>query len=50
MCSNFGFNNHPGRPPCALESHWYYLAVRAYNWLRWKLRLHTATFRYRRLP
>ncbi|MGA2370974.1 MAG: hypothetical protein ACLPPV_12195 [Candidatus Korobacteraceae bacterium] len=34
MCSNFGFNHHPGRPPCALESHWYYTVVRWIAWLR----------------
>ena len=28
MCSNFGFNHHPGRPPCALESRWFTLAYR----------------------
>ena len=38
MCSNFGFNHHPGRPPCALESRWYTLAFRFYYWLQFKLR------------
>ena len=38
MCSNFGFNHHPGRPPCALESRWFTLAFRFYYWLQFKLR------------
>lgn len=41
MCSNFGFNHHPGRPPCALESRWYSFAVRFVNWLKWQYRYRT---------
>lgn len=31
MCSNFGWNWHPGRPPCALQSWWYSLAIKLRN-------------------
>lgn len=28
MCSNFGLNLHPDRPPCAVQWQWYHLALR----------------------
>jgi hypothetical protein len=28
MCSNFGLNLHPDRPPCAVQWQWYRLALR----------------------
>jgi hypothetical protein len=38
MCSNFGFNHHPGRAPCALETSWYAGLVRFVAYLRSKIR------------
>jgi hypothetical protein len=38
MCSNFGFNPHPGRTPCELESQWYSLFMRLCAFLRSKFR------------
>jgi hypothetical protein len=34
MCSNFGFNLHPGRTPCAIETQWYSGLIRLFNYLR----------------
>ena len=42
MCSNFGFNHHPGRPPAALESSWYSFLVRLLARLRRRLQKQAA--------
>lgn len=34
MCSNFGFNMHPGRKPCALQWQWYTFVMRLSGKLR----------------
>jgi len=38
MRSNFGFSHRPGQPPRALETKWYFLFLRGFSWLRWKVR------------
>ena len=37
MCSNFGFNMHPGRKPAALQWEWYNFAMRLYAKVRERL-------------
>ena len=43
MCSNFGFNHHPGSTPCELESQWYGLFKRFFAYLRSKFRARPMT-------
>ena len=38
MCSNFGFNLHPGRTPCELQKEWAALLKRLFVYLRSKFR------------
>jgi hypothetical protein len=39
MCGNFGFNPHPGRPPCVIQQQWYSGIRRMVAYLRRKLGL-----------
>lgn len=39
MCSNFGFNPHPGRPPCVIQQQWYDSLQRLIAFVRCKLGL-----------
>ena len=45
MCSNFGFNHHPGRPPAALETRWYNAILNLYFFFRRKYFLYRLSHR-----
>ncbi len=46
MCSNFGFNLHPGRAPAAVESHWRSVLLRMLAFFRRKVLVVPGVFRH----